>query len=102
MSEKWDYRFLEQACLTASWSKDPIKQVGCVLIDEQRRIVSTGYNGPPRDVEIPEPDGLETLYGKDNLFAPPWGQSIRYKGIDNGTSLNKSRFPVPGHGIVPF
>lgn len=74
MSEKWDRRYLELACLIASWSKDPEKQVGCVLVDEQRRIVSTGYNGPPRDVEIPEPDARLplTLHAELNalLVAP--------------------------------
>ena len=44
-SEKWNRRFIELAKLVATWSKDPSSQVGAVIVDEYRRIVSTGYNG---------------------------------------------------------
>lgn len=44
-SEKWNRRFIELAKLVATWSKDPSSQVGAVIVDEHRRIVSTGYNG---------------------------------------------------------
>lgn len=49
--EKWDRRFLELARLIASWSKDPSTQTGAVIVDPQRRIVSTGFNGFPRGVD---------------------------------------------------
>ena len=48
---KWDKRFLELAKLVGSWSKDPSTQVGAVIVDENNRIVSVGYNGFPRGVE---------------------------------------------------
>lgn len=48
---KWDYRFLDMARLVASWSKDPTTKVGAVIVDDKNRIVSLGYNGPPRGVE---------------------------------------------------
>ena len=44
---KWDYRFLDMARLVASWSKDPSTQVGAVIVDSGRRVVSLGYNGFP-------------------------------------------------------
>lgn len=44
----WPQRFLELAQLVASWSKDPSTQVGAVIVDANRRVVSLGYNGPPR------------------------------------------------------
>mgnify|MGYP003349352735 FL=1 len=47
----WDQRFLDLAKLVSSWSKDPSTQVGAVIVDDQRRIISTGYNGFPRGVE---------------------------------------------------
>jgi len=53
MSElKWHKRFLRLAKEIGSWSKDPNHQVGCVLVDEYNRIISTGYNGSPRDIDI--------------------------------------------------
>lgn len=48
---KWNRRFFEMAQLVAGWSKDPSTKVGAVIIDHQRRILSTGYNGFPRGVE---------------------------------------------------
>ena len=49
--QKWDLRFLSLAKEVASWSKDPSTKVGAVLVDDNRRIISTGYNGFPRGVE---------------------------------------------------
>tara|TARA_R100000008_G_scaffold63059_1_gene40301 strand:- start:218 stop:649 length:432 start_codon:yes stop_codon:yes gene_type:complete len=43
----WDTRFLEMAELVASWSKDPSTKVGAVIVDEDRRVLSLGYNGFP-------------------------------------------------------
>lgn len=48
---KWDKRFLELAKLVGSWSKDPSTKVGAVIVDENNRIVSVGYNGFPRGIE---------------------------------------------------
>jgi dCMP deaminase len=42
---KWDLRFLRLAKEIATWSKDPSTQVGSLIVDQDRRIVSTGYNG---------------------------------------------------------
>jgi len=41
----WDIRFLELAKHIASWSKDPSTQVGAVIVDKKKRVVSVGYNG---------------------------------------------------------
>jgi len=46
----WDERFLKLAKEISSWSKDPSTKVGAVIVDSNRRIVSTGYNGFPRAV----------------------------------------------------
>jgi dCMP deaminase len=32
----------------STWSKDPSTQVGAVIVDDQKRVVSIGYNGFPR------------------------------------------------------
>jgi dCMP deaminase len=57
---KWDRRFIriaEEVCL---WSKDPGTQVGCVLVNE-RRILSTGYNGFPQTIS----DDLERYQDRE-------------------------------------
>jgi dCMP deaminase len=35
----------------AGWSKDPSTQVGCVIVDPQKRVVGMGYNGFPRGTD---------------------------------------------------
>lgn len=50
----WNRRFLELAIFISTWSKDPSTKVGAVIVDENRRIVSTGYNGFPIGVHDDE------------------------------------------------
>ena len=44
----WDEYFMGVALLAAERSKDPNTQVGACIVDENNRILSTGYNGFPR------------------------------------------------------
>lgn len=43
----WDEYFMGVALLAAQRSKDPSTQVGACIIDSDKRILSTGYNGFP-------------------------------------------------------
>ena len=47
-SISWDEYFMGVAVLSSMRSKDPNTQVGACIVDEQNRILSTGYNGFPR------------------------------------------------------
>lgn len=51
MYTKWDNRFMDVANLVSTWSKDPDNKVGAVLISTDNRILSTGYNGLPKNVD---------------------------------------------------
>lgn len=42
---KWDERFLEQARLHASWSKDNSTRCGAVIVDDCKAVIGTGFNG---------------------------------------------------------
>ena len=44
----WDEYFMSTAFLSAMRSKDPVTQVGAVIVNSQKRIVGIGYNGMPR------------------------------------------------------
>jgi dCMP deaminase len=50
MNELWDRRFLEMAELVSNWSKDSSTRVGSVIVDGDKRVISTGYNGFPRKI----------------------------------------------------
>lgn len=47
---KWTERFLALAEHVAQWPLDPRTKVGCVIVDDKKRVVSIGYNGFPRGV----------------------------------------------------
>jgi dCMP deaminase len=57
----WPARFLKLAADIGSWSKDPSKKVGCVLIGPDREIRSTGFNGLPRGIA----DTHERLHNRE-------------------------------------
>ena len=48
---EWDLRWLKMAKEVASWSKDDSTQCGCVIVSQQNKIVTLGYNGLPRDID---------------------------------------------------
>lgn len=64
----WDEYFMGIALLSAKRSKDPNTQVGACIVNEQNKIVGTGYNGLPigcNDDEFPwskQGDFLDTKY----------------------------------------
>ncbi|KAI1439262.1 cytidine deaminase-like protein [Xylaria sp. CBS 124048] len=46
----WDSYFMALASLAARRCNCMKRAVGCVLVDSKRRVVSTGYNGTPRNL----------------------------------------------------
>lgn len=48
---KWDQHFLEMAKLVSTMSKDPSTKTGTVIVDQGNRVVATGYNGFPANME---------------------------------------------------
>lgn len=55
---KWDTRFMAMARLIAANSKDRHHKYGCVVVDSQLAVLSTGYNGFPRLVQ----DDIDARY----------------------------------------
>lgn len=50
--------------LTASWSKDPSTQCGAVIVDQDRHMISHGYNGLPKWM----PDDPEILNNREEKY----------------------------------
>lgn len=61
----WDDYGLALAETVSCKSKDPSTKCACVLLDEQHRVLSTGYNGFPRGV----PDDADKLQDRDTKLA---------------------------------
>jgi dCMP deaminase len=44
----WDKKFMALAHHFAKWSKDPKKKVGAVIVNDDHRMISMGYNDLPQ------------------------------------------------------
>jgi dCMP deaminase len=51
MKTDWDKRFLGLADYISKWSKDKSRGVGAVIVNDDKRVVSFGYNGFPSGVD---------------------------------------------------
>jgi dCMP deaminase len=51
INSKWDNRFMKIAREISTWSKDPSSKIGAVIVNDDRRILATGYNGFPKGIE---------------------------------------------------
>ena len=81
----WDHYFLTIAKTVAAKSKDTTK-VGCVIVGEDKQILSTGWNGLARGVEE-LPERLErpakyqwTTHSESNAIANAARSGVRLKG----------------------
>ena len=64
MDNKWHRRFYQLASHVADWSKDPSTQVGACLVNDDKQVISLGFNGFPRGVE----DTIERLIDKETKY----------------------------------
>ena len=90
MATDWNKWFLGLAEYVSTASKDPSTKVGSVIVDEERRVVSLGYNGFPRGVD----DTEERLNNRD----------LKYRIIVHAerNSLLFARGPVKGCTIYTY
>jgi dCMP deaminase len=71
----WDEYFMTLAEQISRRSPDPSTKHGCVLVDTENRVISTGYNGPvaglPNDiVPLDRPDKYDWfIHAEDNAVA---------------------------------
>ena len=64
VNSKWDTRFMKLAREISTWSKDPSSKIGAVIVNDERRILATGYNGFPKGIE----DTEERLNDRDQKY----------------------------------
>ncbi|QQE10367.1 cytidine deaminase [Planctomycetota bacterium] len=71
----WDSYFLVLAKQVSKRSPDPSTKHGCVIVDQDKRVVSTGYNGPvsglPNEiVPLTRPEKYDWfIHAEDNAVA---------------------------------
>lgn len=57
-NNKWHERFMQKAEEIATWSKDINRKAGAVIVNEDKIIVASGYNGFPRGCD----DSIQSRY----------------------------------------
>ena len=94
MVSRWDQRFLDLAKQIASWSKDPSRQIGAVIVGHNRQIISQGYNGFPRGIRDDE-DRYNDRETKYKYVVHAEANAI-YNALANGAKLEGSTLYVTG------
>ena len=94
MTLKWNKRYLEVAKQVASWSKDPSRKIGAVIVGDAGQIISQGYNGFPRGIKDTEErlNDRETKY----KFVVHAEMNAIYNAIHNSSSTVGASIYVTG------
>jgi len=94
ISNTWHRRYLDLAEHISSWSKDPSTKVGAVAIGEVGQILSTGYNGFPRNIS----DTNERLTDREEKYSLTVHAETNciYNATWNGVSLRGATLYVNG------
>ena len=87
MNEKWNKRFMAIAQEVASWSKDPLRQVGAVAVSPYGRQIAEGYNGFPSMID--DDERLEDPNVK-LLYVVHAEMNLIYNAASEGVSLRNS------------
>ena len=94
MNDKWDKRYLKLAKEVASWSKDPSRQIGALIIGKKGQIISQGYNGLPRGIKDTE-ERLNDRTTKYRYVVHAEKNAI-YNAIHNNSDIRNSILYVTG------
>ena len=81
---EWDNHFLKMCDLMASKSKDKSTKVGAVIIGPDNEIISTGYNGFPRNVD----DEVEERHERPDKYM--WTEHAERNAIYNAARIGVS------------
>lgn len=90
----WDEWFMTLCFVISQKSLDPHTKHGCVVVDDDRTILSVGYNSPPRGCD-------DTLIPLERPAKYKFMEHSESNAVNNaartGTSLRGSTFYITGH-----
>ncbi len=92
--DKWTKRYFNMAKETASWSKDPSRQIGAVIIGDKGQIKSHGYNGFPRGIDD-SPERYADRPTKYKYVCHAEANAV-YNALHSGTSVLGDTIYVTG------
>lgn len=90
----WSKRYLDIAKEVATWSKDPSRKIGAVIIGDKGQIISQGYNGFPRGIH----DHDHRYYDRETKykFVVHAEMNAIYNAIHNGSSTEGATIYITG------
>jgi dCMP deaminase len=91
---EWDEYFMSIAFVVAQKSIDPRTKHGTVVINDEKTIIATGYNGPPRGCED---DLIPLLPPKKYLYMSHSEINAIANAARSGMCLRNSTFYITGH-----
>lgn len=97
-STKWHLRYLRIAREASSWSKHPSYKVGAVAIGDHGQVLSTGFNGWPRNISGEETGREQVDCGQPSLTIHA-ETNVIYNASLSGVSLLGSTLYV--HPVFP-
>jgi dCMP deaminase len=91
---KWINRFLSLSKEISTWSQDPSKQIGVVIVDKDNIVKSLGFNGFPRGIK----DTKLRLENREDKYKymVHGEQNAIYASSINGVSLKNTTIYVYG------
>lgn len=93
MNTKWHRRFFTLAEHVALWSQDPSTVVGACIVNDDKQVLSLGYNGFPRGVD----DHIDRYLSRDIKYK--FVSHAERNALDNafvdvrGSTLYSTLFP---------
>ena len=93
MIDKWHIRFMRLTREISTWSKDPSKKIGALIVNEDRRILASGYNGFPKGIK--DDERLDNKEIKYSLVIHAELNAL-LNALNNGVSVKDSTMYVYG------
>ena len=99
INSKWDTRFMKLAREISTWSKDPSSKIGAVIVNDDRRILATGYNGFPKGIG----DTEERLNDREQKYPRIVHAEMNalMNALYNGVSVKNATIYVYGLPVCP-
>jgi dCMP deaminase len=92
--DKWDKRYFEISDKVSSWSPDPSRKIGAVIVGDKGQIKSQGYNGFPRGIKD-TPERYNDRPTKYKYVVHAEANAI-YNALHNGADVNGDTIYVTG------
>lgn len=99
--KSWTRYFIDLTLQVATKSKDPSRQVGCIIVGPDKEIRSTGFNGFPRGVR--ETQGLAGVASM--VLSDRWDRPQKYLYVEHSERnaiYNAARVGIPTLGCSAF